>query len=802
MSSEVVVKRQLWPRKKRFRVILLTGIVIILLLLACIIVGYLFLKKSLPVIEGQIQVEGLTEDVEVTRDNNGVPHIVAKNTHDLYFAQGYVTAQDRLFQMDLSRRQASGELSEVIGASLVDQDKYFRTLGLRRAAEASYEAYSTEAKDVLQSYADGVNAFIKEAIEKNTLPVEFSLAGYEPYMWSPIDSLTIGKYMAYDLGGHYKGQAFRYYMAQHVSEEKLLELFPTYPEDGATVIQAMKENSIDISKSIATAPFPNEFNGSNNWVVSGEKSESGMPILADDPHLALATPSIWYETHLQNDEVNVSGVIFAGVPGIILGRNEYIAWGVTNVGPDVQDLYIERRNPNNPNQFEYMGEWEDATIIEETIEVKDEEAIPYQVQVTRHGPIISEFTHDHKEETALALRWTALDASTELEAVLMFNKARNWDEFKEALTYFHTPAQNFVFAAIDGTIAYRANGLIPIRKNGDSSVPVPGWTDEYEWEGYIPWNELPTVVNPKEGFISTANNKIAPDDYPYHITNTWAQPYRQQRIQDVLSSKDILTVDDLLQLQFDQHNLQAEEFVPIFLDVLSNNFDQLREIDKTVLADFQDWDFVDSIEDGEPLVFHQWMDEFANVLFEESVPQEIDKLFEGKSQIVDQMIRDANNGHESIWISEAGGLEHVTVESFKRAVDFAVKKQGNNPNKWAWGKFHQVPFNHPLSAISPLNYLFNNNEAVPMGGSGITVAAASFNHHSGAITHGAAWRSVIDLSNMSESYNVVGPGQSGHVLSSFYHDQISDWTTGKYHITYTDKRYRIKSYTLVLQPAN
>lgn len=802
MSSEVAVKRRIWPKRKRWRVVLITGFIIIFLLLASILAGYLFLRKSIPVIEGELIVDGVIDEVEVIRDQNGVPHIVAENTHDLYFAQGYVTAQDRLFQMDLSRRQASGELSEVIGASLVDQDKYFRTLGLRRAAEASYDGYSTEAKDVLQSYADGVNAFIKEAIEKNKLPVEFSLAGYEPYMWSPIDSLTIGKYMAYDLGGHYKGQAFRYYMAQHVSEKKLLELFPTYPEDGATVLQAMKENPIDISKSIATAPFPNEFNGSNNWVVSGEKSESGMPILSDDPHLALATPSIWYETHLQNDEVNVSGVIFAGVPGIILGRNEHIAWGVTNVGPDVQDLYIEKRNPDNPNQFEYMGEWEDATIIEETIEVKDGEAIPYQVQVTRHGPIISEFTHDHKEETALALRWTALNPSTELEAVLMFNKAKNWDEFKEALTYFHTPAQNFVFAATDGTIAYRANGLIPIRKKGDSSVPVPGWTDEYEWEGYIPWDELPSIVNPEEGFISTANNKIVTDDYPYHITDTWAQPYRQQRIRDVLTSKNVLTVDDMLQLQFDQHNLQAEEFVPIFLDVLTKNVDQLREIDKSVMEEFEDWDFVDRLEDGEPLVFHKWMEEFTNVLFEESIPKEIDKLFEGRSQIVDQMIRDATKGDEGIWLSEAGGLEQVTLESFKRAVDFAVEKQGDNPHKWAWGEFHKVPFNHPLSAISPLNYLFNNNEAVPMGGSGITVAAASFNKNSGGITHGAAWRSVIDLGNMDESYNVVGPGQSGHVLSPFYHDQISDWTTGGYHLTYTNKeKYKKDGHTLVLQPA-
>ncbi|MCH1627974.1 penicillin acylase family protein [Ferdinandcohnia quinoae] len=802
MGAEVVVKRKFWPQKRRWKVLLIIGIVLIVLMASLLLGGYLFLRKSLPVIEGEINLTEITKEVEVTRDKNGVPHILAENSYDLYFAQGFVTAQDRIFQMDLSRRQASGELSEVIGASTLDQDKYFRTLGLRRAAVASYDGYSSEAKDVLQAYADGVNAYIKDAKKNNTLPVEFTFAGYEPTEWTPIDSLTIGKYMAYDLGGHYKGQAFRYYMAQHFSDEKVLELFPTYPEDGATVLQALRENELDITKSIATVQFPNEFNGSNNWVVSGDKTESGLPILADDPHLGLATPSIWYETHIESPDVNVSGVIFAGVPGIILGRNENIAWGVTNVGPDVQDLYIEKRNPDNPKQFEYMGKWEDATVVKEPIKVKDGKTVPYEVQITRHGPIISEFTHDDKEDTALSLRWTALDPSTELEAVMMFNKAKDWEEFKKALTYFHTPAQNFVFAANDGTIAYRANGLIPIRKKGDSSVPVPGWTDEYEWEGYIPWDELPTIVNPEEGFISTANNKITPDDYPYHITNTWAQPYRQQRIRDVLNSKDKITVDDMLKLQFDQHNLQAEEFVPIFLKALEESKGELREIDKKVIELFENWDYVEDIEAAAPLVFHQWMTEFANVLFEDEIPNDVDELFEGKGQIVDQMIRDAVNGKEGIWLSEAGGLEEVTFQSFQRAVDFAVERQGDKPSNWVWGDYHAVPFKHPLSAIKPLNYLFNFGGPTAMGGSGVTVAAAGFNRDTGLVTHGAAWRSVVDFANLSETYNVVGPGQSGHVLSDFYQDQVEEWTTGKYHKTYTDKsHYEKDGYTLILKPA-
>jgi penicillin G amidase len=799
LNGEVSIKKQTRVKKKGLKVTLIASIVVLLLILAIVLAGYLFIRKGLPTVNGEVTVQQLENKVTVYRDNNGVPHIKAKTEKDLYIAQGYVTAQDRLFQMDLSRRQASGELSEVIGASTIDKDKFFRALGLRRAAEASYDIYSAEAQQVLNWYAEGVNAYISEAIESNSLPIEFTLAGYKPREWTAIDSLTIGKYMAYDLGGHWEGQAFRYHMAQVVPEDKLLELFPVYPEDGATVLQALKENPLDLTKSFATIDVPDEFNGSNNWVVSGDKTESGFPFLANDPHLSLATPSIWYEIHLNSPEVNVNGVIFAGIPGVILGRNEKIAWGVTNVGPDVQDLYIEKRNPENANEFLYNDNWEQAEIVEEPIKVKDGETIPFSVTITRHGPIISEFAHDDKLDTALALKWTALSPSTELEAVLRFNKATNLEEFKEALTYFHTPAQNFVYADKEGNIAYRANGHIPIRKKGDSSVPVPGWTDEYEWEGFIPWEELPTVINPKEGFIATANNKIVSDDYPYHITHTWAQPYRQQRILDVLSGKEKLSVEDMKNLQFDQYNLQAEEFVPVLLDVL--NDDSLDEMDMSALHLFSKWDFYDSKDLGAPLIFHLWMAEIGNVIFESKVPKELEGLFEGKAQIIDEMIRKASNGDESIWIKDAGGINEVITLAYKRTINKINEIQGDKVAKWSWGDYHAVPFSHPLSAITPLNYLFNFSKPVPMGGSRVTVGAVGWSSTTGLVNHGGAWRTVVDLANLSKSYNVVGPGQSGHVFSKWYNDQVEPWTTGGYHTTYTES-YENEKYKLELVPSN
>ncbi|MEC0238856.1 penicillin acylase family protein [Paenibacillus dokdonensis] len=770
------------PRKKRWPRVVGIIVLIIVLLIACA-GGYVYwlVNKSLPVIKGELQISGLEKEVTVWRDESGVPHIEAQSEQDLYIAQGYVTAQDRIFQMDLSRRQASGQLSEVVGAKAIDRDKFFRSFGLRRAAEASLAAYSEESKNVLEWYAQGVNNYIKQAKESKSLPIEFTILGYQPTEWQPIDSLTIGKYMAYDLAGNWEGQAFRYSMAQKLSPEKLQSLMPTYPKDGATIIQALKDNPVDLTALAAAAVTPDPFNGSNNWVVSGEKSASGKPMLANDPHLGLDAPSIWYETHLSAPDLNVSGVIFAGVPGIILGHNEDIAWGVTNLGPDVQDLYIEKRNPENPNQFEYMGKWEAAKVYKEEIKIKGEEPVSYDVVVTRHGPIISEFAKDQQQDTALAMRWTALDSTTELEAIQMFAKAHNWEEFKKSLEFFDAPAQNFVFASTDGTIAYRGNGLIPIRKKGDGSVPVPGWTDEYEWTGYIPWDDLPTTVNPKEGFIATANNKVIDDSYPFHLTDSWAQPYREARIQQVLSGKDKLTVEDMQKLQFDRNNLQAEEFLDGLIGKVKNNSD-LRPVDKEVLGLLQNWNKVNDPDQAAPLAYELWMQKFDDVLFKPEISDDMMKLFNNKAIVKDEMLRKSLQGEQEPWVDEKGGLEKVALQALQLAVDQAVTLQGKHPSKWQWGEFHQVDFPHPLGSVKPLNLIFNA-KAVPMGGGRVTVGAAGWDSATGEVNHGAPWRTVIDLSDPLRSFNVVGPGQSGHLLSKWYHNQVDDWTTGQYHMT-------------------
>ncbi|TMU88391.1 penicillin acylase family protein [Bacillus sp. BHET2] len=766
---------------KSLKITLWTAGVILFILLGLLIFANYYIERSLPVISGTIPLSGLSEDVEVIRDKDGVPHIRAENERDLYMAQGYVQAQDRLFQMDLSRRQASGRLSEVVGEKAVDRDKFFRTFGLRRAAQVSFTAYPDEAKELLEWYADGVNAYMKEAGDNGKLPFEFTLLGYKPEKWTPVDSLTIGKYMAFDLGGHWQGQAFRYWALENLPEEKAYDLFPTYPEEAPTILADVGKLHVDLSKSFEEAFIPPEFNGSNNWVVSGDKTASGKPLLADDPHLALGTPSIWYQMHLESPDVNVSGVIFAGIPGIILGHNEQIAWGVTNTGPDVQDLYVEKRNEEDPDLFLYDDKWEKATIIEEPIQVKDGDTIPYKVTITRHGPVISEFAHQNEGENVMSMRWTALDPSLELLAIININKATNWAEFEEALKDFHVPTQNFVFASNDGTIAYKANGKIPIRKKGDGLLPVPGWDPDYEWQGFIPFEELPKVINPESGFVATANNKVVSDEYPYHISHHWAQPYRYMRISEFLEGKSDLTLSDMEELQMDQLNLQAREFVPI----ISGDLDEGRFTtkEKKAINIIKSWNYRDDKQSAGPLIFHQWMNEISSGLFEKEVPKEMMKLFEGRQSVVDELIRKAHNGDESKWFVDVGGYETFLTSSLTQALAELEKAYGSSMDDWEWGMYHKVYFEHPLSGASKvLKKFLNDRDPIPVGGSRVTVEAASYNEE-GIVNHGASWRFVIDTEDMMKGYHIVGPGQAGHYKSQWYQNQIDSWIDGNYHET-------------------
>jgi penicillin G amidase len=763
-------------------------LLITLLLLVLLSAGTvsLFVLHLLPQTTGEVKLPGLRAPVQVTRDSQGVPHIKAQNEHDLYMAQGYVTAQDRLFQMDMSRRLASGQLSEVVGKSALDKDKFFRTLGLRRAAERSYEAYSDEAKRILSAYAKGVNAYINEAKRNHRLPLEFTLSSYKPRPWTPVDSLIIGKYMAYDLGGKWKGQAFRYLMLMQYPQAKALDLFP--PETDRTIPSGQldvpsKRALSQLTAHLAKTPFPAAYNGSNNWVISGSKTATGKPLLANDPHLGLHLPSIWYQTTLSVSEPHrqVSGVVFAGVPGVILGHNEAIAWGVTNLAPDVEDLYIEKRHPHNPDLFLYKGNWEQAKIITETIPVKGQQPVRHKVRITRHGPIVSEWADPKQNlptDTAFALRWTALEPTTEFEATLRINRARNWEEFKKALTYFDAPAQNFVFAGSDGTIAYRANGKIPVRK-GNRALPVPGWTDEYEWNSFIPWEELPTIVNPSSGYIATANHRVFSYEYPHHIASTWSPPYRTQRIHEVLANKDKLTTTDMKRLQSDEKNLQAARMAPLLLQQL--DFKRLSDIERSAARLMEKWNHYDTADAAAPFIYHLWMEDIKQQLYRPLHPK-LAELFDEKDIVADTLLSQAARGEESDWVTQAGGIKKLCTEALQRAVKRASNLQGDDPSAWRWGEFHRITFTHPLSVKKPLNLLFDS-ASYPVGGSEHTVRAMGWNKQTGTVDHGAPWRTVVDVGNLSQAEHLLGPGQSGQLGSDWYDDQTENWTMNRYYRT-------------------
>ncbi|WP_226578071.1 penicillin acylase family protein [Halobacillus litoralis] len=762
------------------------GIIIVLILSAGIFVNA-YTLRSLPETSGEVQIDGITEKVQVTRDSNGVPHIEASNLHDLFMAQGYVQAQDRLFQMELARRQASGRLSEVVGEATINQDRYFRTLGLRRAAEKSLAVYPEETVEKLQAFADGVNAFI----ENEPLQPEFAMMAIDPEPWTPLDSLTIGKYMAFDLGGHWERQAFNYHLLQEFPKEEAYELFPSYPEEAPTILA--DAGPLDMEKSFAGVVLPHEFNGSNNWVVSGERTASGSPMLADDPHLGLATPSIWYQMHLEAKDYHVSGVIFAGIPGIILGHNDSIAWGVTNVGPDVQQLYVEKRKQDDPTMFLYEDQWEKADVIKETIEVKDGDSVELDVLETRHGPVISEFAEETGEEKVLSLRWTALDATTELDAVLEMNQAKDWSSFEKGLEKFLAPAQNFVFAGVDGTIAYKANGQIPIYENPDDALlPLRGWKAEDEWKGFIPFDELPKVVNPEEGFVATANNKVTSDDYPYHISHNWAQPFRYQRIVEMLEGEDTLTPEYFQQMQMDVKNLQAEEFLPFMLE---NITDDRSPLENEALALMKEWNKEDDRTLSQPLIFHRWMTNIESKLYDKEISKDMLSLFKGSAQTTDGLLRKVQDGEESLWIEKAGGIKAVITSAYEQTISDLAAEFGEEPGRWAWGDFHAVEFTHPLSSIGFLERFLNPGDPSPVSGSRVTVRAAGFKSN-GLVNHGASWRFVVDMSNPNEAYHVVGPGQSGHFRSDWYHDQLKDWVEGEYHLTKT-KAYEGERLTLL-----
>ncbi|MCK5645162.1 MAG: penicillin acylase family protein [Anaerolineales bacterium] len=793
---------------KRILPILLTVLAAIVLIL--VILGFVLIRQSFPQIDGSISITGLDGEVEVIRDSMGVPHIYASTLNDLFMAQGFVHAQDRFFQMDFSRHVGSGRVSEMFGNSQIDTDIFLRTMGWERIAQEEFAQMDAEAKAHMRAYANGVNAYLANhsgaKLSFEYVILSLLAPDYAPPPWEPVNTLTWAKVMAFDLSGNRGGWAdlHRAQLLKILGEERAREFFPAYPEKHPYIIpdepfgegyyeigtQFTSQNSPS-SESWTSGPF-DHLPGSNNWVVSDALTETSAPILANDPHLGVQLPSIWYEVGLhcqpmsETCPINVTGFSFPGVPAVIIGHNDRIAWGVTNTGPDVFDLYIEKINPANPNQYEVNGEWVDMVIVQEQVNVAGGEPITIEIRYTRHGPIFSDVDEafDDLAETtdlevpdnyAVSVRWTALETTEVFATFLDLADAANWDDFRHALENFAVPAQNFVYADVDGNIGYQTPGRIPIRAGGDGLLPVPGWTDDYEWLGYIPYDELPYSFNPPQGYLVTANNPVIGPEYKYSISKTWDLGYRAQRIQDLIESDDRLSIEDMQIFQGDNYDPMGQLLVPFLTEI---TFDDQKSSE--IVADLGNWDFMNDMDSAEAAFFNAFWNHLLITTFGDEFPDDIP----GSARaflIMETLVQEPDSAWwDIVNTTKKEGRDEVFHIAVSAAIEELEGKLGRNPDNWTWGDLHTITFENQLG-IGPLGLIFNRGPFPTSGGSSMvnnTGWGVGSDYQVGSVP---SMRMVVDLSELSNSYTMHTTGQSGHAFHKHYIDMAEPWGNIEFH---------------------
>lgn len=802
-------------------------------------------QSSFPQIEGELNLAGLQTKARVVRDEMGIPHIYADNLHDLFFAQGYVHAQDRFWQMDFWRHIGMGRLSEMFGESQADTDKFLLTLEWEELAYEELDQLQPESIAILQAYSEGVNAYLggKSGTEVSIeyLVLKVLNPDYEIAPWQPTHTLTWAKAMAWDLRGNMEEEIERAILLNTLNLDQVNQLYPPYPGDHPQVAADFKleiapqassglGDLASISKQIEVQTLLTQITqnkngmdqvlgefsksvGSNNWVIDGTLSETGKPLLANDPHLSIQMPSIWYQLSLhcqpRSDECpyEVAGFSFAGVPGVVIGHNDRIAWAFTNTGPDVMDLFVEKINPSNPNQYEYKGEWVDMEIVEEEFDFGNAKPESFVIRKTIHGPIISDVFGPLKDDVeptqtpfseqagielpenyAIALKWTALEPGSVFEAIWGFNKAQNWDEFRIAASKFVVPAQNLLYADVEGNIGYQMPGNIPVRRNGDGRLPVPGWTGEYDWSGYIPFEQLPNVFNPESGYIITANNQVITESYPYLITSDWDYGYRAQRIEDMLLSKQSgFKIEDFRSMQSDDINLNSYAVIEALENVeLTADLAKIR--DEILLK----WDHRENKSAGAALYEAYWW-ELVKLTFEdEDIPE--DMLPSGGSR-TNEIFRILINDPKSLWwddkrtTEKVEMMEDIMAQAFLNATqcEICIEKFGKDIQNWDWSELHTATFKNATlgeSGIGFIEAIFNRGPFPTTGGESIVNATGWDIYESFEVNWLPSMRMIIDLSNLERSITVHTTGQSGHADHLHYDDMIPLWADLEYYPMY------------------
>ncbi len=783
---------------KKIISIILSIIIVLIVLVLFLVRG--IATKGIPDYNTNIQLENLKEDVTVYRDEFAVPHIFAKNDEDLYRATGYCMAQDRLWQFDLIRRATTGELSEIFGEDMINADQMLRMLRIPEKSRYILENADEEILNTLNAFCDGVNQYIDT--HQRNLPPEFSILGYKPDKWLPEHSINLIGYMAWDLTMPWHIETVFQSIREKVGDEHFAKLVPDLDLQKTVIYTEIGENESVIgtdSPYLAASSKLKDlgleiYNGSNNWAVSGEKSTSGKPLFSNDMHLGLSAPGIWYTMHqVVEGKFNVTGVAVPGQPLVVAGHNEHIAWGMTNVMVDDMDFYYETINPDNPDEYWFNGEWKPLEVRKEIITIKGGETVERVNRFTHRGPIV---TNQKKmdEGKPISMRWVGNEPSDEMRSLYLMNRARNWEDYKNALKTFVSVSQNIAYADIEGNIGIYCAAGVPIRDGWNGLEIAPGETDKYDWKGLVPFEELPHSYNPKSGFVSSANNKSADDNYPYHISHWYAPQYRIDRIREMLTEKALLSIDDYKRMQGDFKSKLVESMIDKINYVL-NSMNDLNDIEIQSAKLLDEWDGILTKESIATTIFDQFHLELIENLFLDELGEDLyadfTKVEYTPYLAIDKIWIDGN----SMWCDNVNtdvveNLEDMIQLSFKDAIEELSTRYGDNMEKWQWGKIHGLVLEHPMGGVEILDKIFNFNRGpYPVGGSSHTVSPYRFERSNPYnVNYGASHRHIYDTSDWDKSLSIIPTGISGIPASKHYCDQTQSYTDNIYRNDYISRK--------------
>ena len=751
-----------------------------------------FLKPTEILYEGNITDLDVENTVEVYFDDYGVPSVFASNDSDMFKVAGYIGARDRLFQMSFMKYAYKGQLSLVLNDSLFVEDKFLRTLGFEKIAKKTLAKVPLETLQHLEDTCFGINAYV-QTLSPSEYPLEFKLIGIEKLpIFEPLDIVALSTMMAWELQGGWDSELFFGAINEQLGPDYLNEILPSYNDSFITIasnnvlLKSYQDFASDTRKIRNILKTDRDGYGSNAWVVSGTKTNTGLPLLANDPHLSYNQPPWWYEIRLKSDNYNFGGYGLYGFPLPVIGHNDHIGWGFTNVMTDDMDFYIETLNQDK-TQYMLDGVWKDLEIEKEVIYLKSGDKRTVTIRSTHRGPIVSDIHPDAKGHSkAISFKWTEFDAFDETTALFMLAKATNWDEFSEASKLFGAPGQNWTYADKNGNIGWRPNSKIPIRLGAEQLIPFDGSTSKHDWKGYVPFDEMPYVYNPEKGYISNGNNKTIDDDYPYYISRYWADPSRGEQIDRRLKVNSQLDVEDMKSILNEITSPFAQEYSTLFIKNYSEGFSEKGDEIHDIL---NGWDGVESIDSDATVVFHAIYIQLVQNLFQDELQSFGNNSFDtfySLKYIRSLAIRSIFDGNAILWVdnvltSKKETLNDIVNKSFDDAHDFLTKSYGD-PNDLTWGDVHQVTYRHRLNG-DPLVKRFINFSTgpFPMAGSGMTPRAASYSvSNPFDVRAGSSMRRVIDFANFDNGFSILPTGQSGVFNSPHYRDQTSLYNKGEF----------------------